>query len=335
MAEPPSAQAARMIASIYYADPNRVRADVADVFKAIPTLLPEKRSWTANTGATVELLTLGGTVPINFRGTTYHIPCRFFVTETYPAEAPLCYVEPTRDMEVKRGHAFVSPDGSCDTSFWNPSMKLIHMVQEAQRRFAMDPPVYARAAGGGGGAAVDKEALIRDITGKVQGKLQALFRKTGGELDHELTLQSKLTAGTSSLETGLSGLRETVRQWEAYNDQIALKVAELESWLAVQDAEGKSAEFEADEMVQPPDVLSRQLFRVTAEAAACTDAMYYLDKAMDANSIGLEDYLRQTGAIARQQFQAQALAMKISGAMRAAGYGLASAGPGGAPPSYK
>lgn len=83
-----------------------MKADVADVCKTVPTLNPSKRSWSAfpaasfaiatrlaspcafhaaaNTGATVDLLALVGTVPINYKGATYHIPCCFFVTEGYP-----------------------------------------------------------------------------------------------------------------------------------------------------------------------------------------------------------------------------------------------------------
>lgn len=133
--------------------------------------------------------------------------------------------------------------------------------------------------------------------------------------------------GTESLEKGLAGLRESVAAWESYNDSVMLKLAELESWLAAHEAEEKSSAADADELVQPPDALSRQLFRVTAEAAACTDAMYFLDKAMDASSISLEDYLKQIGSIARQQFQAQALAMKICAEMRAVGYGTAGMAP--------
>lgn len=109
----------------------------------------------------------------------------------------MCYVEPTRDMGLKRDHEFVSPDGSCDTSFWNPSMKLVHLVQEAQRRFAINPPVYARASGDsgrGGTGGMSKSELIAVVTSRAQTKLQTLFRQTGAELDRELTLQAKLSA---------------------------------------------------------------------------------------------------------------------------------------------
>ena len=53
---------------------------------------------------------LHGTLPISFRGATYHIPINVWIPHDYPRSPPLAYVVPTRDMGVRKGKE-VDPGG--------------------------------------------------------------------------------------------------------------------------------------------------------------------------------------------------------------------------------
>lgn len=56
-----------------------------------------------DTGHTSLLLTLQGTVPVTFRGATYHIPLALWLPRAYPREPPIAYVTPTSTMLVRPG----------------------------------------------------------------------------------------------------------------------------------------------------------------------------------------------------------------------------------------
>ena len=63
-----------------------------------------------DTGQTALLLLLHGTLPISFRGSTYHIPIHLWIPHEYPRAPPLAFVVPTKEMGVRKGRE-VDPSG--------------------------------------------------------------------------------------------------------------------------------------------------------------------------------------------------------------------------------
>lgn len=61
-------------------------------------------------GAPALLVHFMGTIPVNFRGTTYRFPIAIWVPHIYPHDAPMIYVTPTEDMVVRPGQ-HVAGDG--------------------------------------------------------------------------------------------------------------------------------------------------------------------------------------------------------------------------------
>jgi len=60
-------------------------------------------------GRTQLLIQLTGTIPIQFRNSTYNIPVSIWIQRAYPREPPIVYVTPTNDMLVRKGkHVDVS-----------------------------------------------------------------------------------------------------------------------------------------------------------------------------------------------------------------------------------
>lgn len=48
------------------------------------------------------VVALTGTIPVNYRGTTYNIPIAVYILETHPYHPPICHVKPTSDMTIKQ-----------------------------------------------------------------------------------------------------------------------------------------------------------------------------------------------------------------------------------------
>lgn len=94
-----------------YRDPARVRADIIELLKVIPTLQPGAGSLGANNSfflfvavlnvraargpSQAQIMFLSGTVPIVYNSVQYNIPVSIWLVETYPLSPPLAYVTPT------------------------------------------------------------------------------------------------------------------------------------------------------------------------------------------------------------------------------------------------
>jgi hypothetical protein len=63
-----------------------------------------------DSGLTALLLLLHGTIPITYRGATYHIPIHVWIPLEYPRNPPLAFVVPTKEMGVRKGRE-VEPGG--------------------------------------------------------------------------------------------------------------------------------------------------------------------------------------------------------------------------------
>jgi hypothetical protein len=64
----------------------------------------------SETGASALLLLISGTIPVQFRGTTYRFPIAIWVPHEYPKESPMVYVTPAPGMLVRPGQ-HVAVDG--------------------------------------------------------------------------------------------------------------------------------------------------------------------------------------------------------------------------------
>lgn len=83
-----------------------------------------------------------------FQGVNYNIPIIIWLMESYPRHAPCVYVNPTRDMIIKRPHSHVTPSGLVSISYLQnwiyPSSNLVELVHNLSSMFARDPPLYSQ-----------------------------------------------------------------------------------------------------------------------------------------------------------------------------------------------
>ncbi|KAJ4396216.1 Suppressor protein stp22 of temperature-sensitive alpha-factor receptor and arginine permease [Gnomoniopsis smithogilvyi] len=134
-----------------YHDVNRTYNDVAQALSQYPSLLPRTDVHTFPNGSSALLLHLSGTIPVNFRGTTYRFPVSLWVPHAYPREAPFVYVTPTETMVVRPGQ-HVDPQGQVYhpylvgwADFWDKS-NILDFLAILRDVFAKEPPVIARGA---------------------------------------------------------------------------------------------------------------------------------------------------------------------------------------------
>ncbi|CAH9090287.1 unnamed protein product [Cuscuta europaea] len=125
-----------------------IRQHLLALIEAYPSLQPKTGIFTHNDGRTVNLLQADGTVPMLFQGVTYNIPVIIWLMESYPRHPPLVFVNPTRDMIIKRPHPFVNPSGVVSIPFLQnwlyPSSNLVELARNLGHYFSRDPPLYSQ-----------------------------------------------------------------------------------------------------------------------------------------------------------------------------------------------
>nr|CAD7453846.1 unnamed protein product [Timema tahoe] len=99
-------------------------------------------------GAKKKLAQLVGIIPVTFKGNVYNIPVCIWLMDTHPNNAPMCYVKPTPDMQIKAS-MFVDQSGKIYLPYlheWSPSSSdLLGLIQIMIVTFSDQPPVYARS----------------------------------------------------------------------------------------------------------------------------------------------------------------------------------------------
>ncbi|KAK7264104.1 hypothetical protein RJT34_31708 [Clitoria ternatea] len=125
-----------------------IRQHLVALTTAFPSLEPKTATFTHNDGRSVNLLQADGTIPMTFQGVTYNIPVVIWLMESYPRHPPCVYVNPTRDMIIKRPHPHVNPSGLVSVPYLHnwiyPSSNLVDLVLSLSLLFGRDPPLYSQ-----------------------------------------------------------------------------------------------------------------------------------------------------------------------------------------------
>ncbi|EEF36822.1 protein ELC-like [Ricinus communis] len=125
-----------------------IRQHLLSLITTYPSLEPKTATFTHNDGRSVNLLQADGTIPMPFQGVTYNIPIIMWLMESYPRHPPCVYVNPTRDMIIKRPHPHVNPSGLVSVPYLQnwiyPSSNLVDLVRELGGVFGRDPPLYSQ-----------------------------------------------------------------------------------------------------------------------------------------------------------------------------------------------
>ncbi|XP_063240573.1 tumor susceptibility gene 101 protein [Bacillus rossius redtenbacheri] len=133
-----------------YQNPDATRRDVLAAISNYSGLACKQEHFVFNDGRQVELLNLDGTIPVRYKGSVYNIPVCIWLMDTHPNNAPMCYVKPTADMQIKPS-MFVDQNGRIYLPYlheWSPnSSDLMGLIQVMVVTFGEQPPVYAKSRG--------------------------------------------------------------------------------------------------------------------------------------------------------------------------------------------
>ncbi|XWS57059.1 hypothetical protein CRYUN_Cryun09bG0138900 [Craigia yunnanensis] len=125
-----------------------IRQHLLSITSHYPSLEPKTATFTHNDGRSVNLLQADGTIPMLFQGVTYNIPIIIWLMESYPRHPPVVYVNPTRDMIIRRSHPCVTPSGLVSIPYLQnwiyPSSNLVDLVVNLSSAFSRDPPLYSQ-----------------------------------------------------------------------------------------------------------------------------------------------------------------------------------------------
>lgn len=135
----------KVLAKIYkYRDLTARDLNVTSHYKDLKPVLDK---YVFNDGSTKELLSLTGTVPVNYRGNVYNIPICLWLLDSYPYNPPICFVKPTSAMMIKPGK-HVDANGKIYLPFlheWKPPQSnLLGLIQVMIVVFGEEPPVFSR-----------------------------------------------------------------------------------------------------------------------------------------------------------------------------------------------
>ncbi|KAL5055339.1 hypothetical protein RYX36_036021 [Vicia faba] len=125
-----------------------IRQHLISLLTTFPSLQPKTATFTHNDGRTVNLLQADGTIPMTYQSVTYNIPVVIWLMESYPRHPPCVYVNPTRDMVIKRPHPHVDPSGLVSVPYLHnwiyPSSNLVDLVLSLSLVFGRDPPLFSQ-----------------------------------------------------------------------------------------------------------------------------------------------------------------------------------------------
>ncbi|XP_076622549.1 tumor susceptibility gene 101 [Colletes latitarsis] len=131
-----------------YQHPETTKKHVHSVLSLYKGLQCEVEPFVFNDGSRKELINLQGTIPVSYKGNCYNIPVCIWLMDTHPNNAPMCYVKPTADMNIKVS-MFVDHNGKIYLPYlhdWLPhSSDLLSLIQIMIVTFGENPPVYAKA----------------------------------------------------------------------------------------------------------------------------------------------------------------------------------------------
>ncbi|XP_033009937.1 tumor susceptibility gene 101 protein isoform X2 [Lacerta agilis] len=121
--------------------------EIVSVITQYKDLKPVMDGYVFNDGSSRELMSLTGTIPVNYKGNTYNIPICLWLLDTYPYNPPICFVKPTSSMTIKTGK-HVDANGKIYLPYlheWkHPQSDLIGLIQVMIVVFGEEPPVFSR-----------------------------------------------------------------------------------------------------------------------------------------------------------------------------------------------
>jgi hypothetical protein len=162
---------------------------------------------------------------------------------------------------------------------------------------------------------------------KLQQRLQQVSQETSALVQQDWRDQQQLQAEGHPAEAQLMELQTLQRQLQRLLATADEKTVAVQVWLdeaaaaaqqqqeslaaAAADDNNNNQAVSVDEAVQPATAVQRQMMELSAENAAVTDALYFLDRGLYKGHLDCSLHLRQVRRLAKRQFLVRAHLIKI------------------------
>uniref|UniRef100_A0A1B6GN30 UEV domain-containing protein n=3 Tax=Cuerna arida TaxID=1464854 RepID=A0A1B6GN30_9HEMI len=138
----------KWLRSVPYVNHERTFQDITRTLGFYRGLVVKFEPYVMTNGRTLQLVNMQGVIPVVVQGNTYNIPVCIWLMDTYPNHAPVCYVKPTVDMQIKVS-MFVDHNGKIYLPYlhdWTPTQSdMLGLIQVMICTFGEQPPVYAKS----------------------------------------------------------------------------------------------------------------------------------------------------------------------------------------------
>jgi ESCRT-I complex subunit TSG101 len=157
-----------------------------------------------------------------------------------------------------------------------------------------------------------KKGQTKDLVNKkIQSYLQQFAEETKSSLAADWRDQEQLKHTKKRIDEELKDLAGKKSDLEEHILTVDKKTKEIEEWLE-ESKSAKEVEPNIDDVCQPVNKLHAQMLELSAENAALTDVMYFLDRGMYSGQIDCATHLKTIRKLAKQQFLIRAHLIKIS-----------------------
>jgi len=313
----------KQLAILGYNHMLEAKTDLVATLRLYTALSPSVESYVFQTGQVTQLLNVAGTIPIQYKEKTYHIPLKVWLPLDYPEAAPLCYVVPTTDMELA-----VSPylDHSglvelpCLQEWNHDTTDLTTFLQIARVTFTETPPVFSKPRPGARRKPSkewesvwdehfpdEEEKMLKSFfltsaSETCRAKLGEDYNRTQAEVDSLHSVNRELIDRQEELE-GLTRKLE-LAELEATTDLAVVRHGHdsLEAVAAARKVEEAVTVDTVEDLVVVDNARDRQMVAAVAEDETLRDCVLVLGRVLREGRISTDEYLRKVRALSRLQF---------------------------------
>ena len=150
-----------------------------------------------------------------------------------------------------------------------------------------------------------------EVNKKVSSYLHDFTEETKSTLYADWRDQEHLKQNREYLDNEINDLIQRKQELNQHIETIDSKTEEIKNWLTESES-AKEEKPDVDDICQPVTKLDAQMLDLSAESAALTDTMYFLDRGMYTGQIDCTTHLKMIRKLAKRQFLIKAHLIKIN-----------------------
>lgn len=162
-----------------------------------------------------------------------------------------------------------------------------------------------------------RQQVKEQLNEKIHTHFTELARQTRSDVQVDSRDQQRLELNHGKITRELEIMAETKRQLESQIGVVESKTREIQDWLeeyrkTESNGESQEKKINVDDLCLPASRIHSQLLELSAENAALTDALYFLDRGMYMGQLDCTTHLKSVRKMAKRQFLVRAHLLKIN-----------------------